>query len=192
MLLSLSSIFEDFFDTPEDDPLLQEDASPASSRDSSSEQATSEHESTTSHTSHDSKRDADGGWPSSDRLLEDASPFEQKPVDASSTAPNEGGGHAPRSVTQPPTHSHEQPKSQSHAADRSRGDGSSDAMKRTQKFVVPYRAGRDDLAEVNDALESGWSFQHIAVSEAQPSAKPVSKKLIITLEMNEPRSLFDF
>lgn len=189
MLLSLSSIFEDFFDTPEDDPLLQEGSSPEPSKDPSSEQTTSKRKSATSH---ESRHNPDGGWPSSDRLLGNTSPFEKKPVDAGSAAPNEDGSRAPHSVTQPPRHSRDQPKPQSHASDRSGGDGSGDAMKRTQKFVVPYRAGREDLMEVNDALGSGWSFQHIAVSEARPSAKPGSKKLIITLEMDKPRSLFDF
>ena len=66
------------------------------------------------------------------------------------------------------------------------------APKRTRKFVVPYNAHGEDLKEVNDAVADGWSFRRIAVAESRNSVKPEGKKVIITLEINEPRTLFDF
>jgi hypothetical protein len=57
---------------------------------------------------------------------------------------------------------------------------------------VPYNANPQDLEEVNEAISAGWSFRRIAVTKTRASVKPEGKKVIITLELDEPRSLFDF
>lgn len=202
-LLSLSSIFQDFFDTPEDDPLLQDndDVEPESS------DVKADEEETSPHGSHTEKEVASS-------LDQDDSPPEGSDTEDAPDTNGDGMSSVPPEITHAPTDS-------SDALSANVPDGLSDnlmrhgsdsdyfgeptqppsnqnkeqanqAPKRTRKFVVPYNARGEDLEEVNDAVADGWSFRRIAVAESRNSVKPEGKKVIITLELNKPRTLFDF
>lgn len=184
MVLSLSSIFQDFFESPEDDPLLQdgtvsnEDA-PEDASGHASDSARNRREDRTS------TRTATGGdgvpsdaAESARDATEDADMDVALPEGLSSNLLRHGtSGEAPAPDDAPA---------------ESAIDDQDEEAERTKKFVVPYNASADDLRDVNEAIESGWSFRRISVTKARTSVKPEGRKVIITLELNEPRSLFDF
>lgn len=198
-LLSLSSIFQDFFDAPEDDPLLQDETAPSHEGPSPEEDAA------------DPNDDASGQLPASSQKGDSPTPEDAPDQrDTSSTTHGDGASSSPprmadtsidrsgdtpvglssnllRELNKSPL-----PDDETHEAPENDPDDAR-APKRTRKFVVPYNAGTEDLEEVNDAIANGWSFQGIAVTKSRAtSVKPQGKKVIITLELDKPRSLFDF
>ena len=194
MLLSLSSIFEDFFDSPEDDPLLQEneEGAPENAENAESSQG-----------SKDPSRDAE---PASDDASESAISGDGHTSDTHEPVTSDSTGPAPHANPAIPEglssnllrhgQTGQTPPPEGDAQSSPHDDESTDAQdapKRTRKFVVPYNASSKDLEEVNEAVSTGWSFRRIAVTRSRTaSVKPEGKKVIITLELDEPRSLFDF
>jgi hypothetical protein len=188
MLLSLSSIFQDFFDSPEDDPLLQDD----STSDDSSGRASSG--STDDRSSATSDRDAPSGASAGDKpaVGGDGVSSDTTPPPASADTSDLEVSLSEELLSNVLRHgiANDRTEASADASEESRSDDS--APQRTKKFVVPYDATAEDLEEVNEAISSGWSFRRIAVTKARASVKPEGKKVIITLEQTKPRSLFDF
>ena len=195
MLLSLSSIFEDFFDSPEDDPLLQENEEGAPENAESAESSRSSEDDPSKDTGPASD-DASESAVSRDGHASDT----HKPVTSDSTDPapraNPAIPEGPSSNLLRHGQTGQTPPPEGDARPSPHDDESTDAQdapKRTRKFVVPYNASSKDLEEVNEAVSTGWSFRRIAVTRSRTaSVKPEGKKVIITLELDKPRSLFDF
>jgi len=179
-LLSLSSIFQDFFDAPEDDPLLQDDA--ASSPKPSGEDASSQ-EDRSHNTPADSRGDGVSSAPPSMAQTSDAdadSGTDPAFANVFEALPDNLKDHEGDALdTGTPS-------------ETSLARSGDESPRRTRKFVVPYNASAEELKDVNDAIANGWSFRRISISKTRSSVKPEGKKIIITLELNEPRSLFDF
>ncbi len=178
MLLSLSSIFQDFFDSPEDDPLLQDDST---SDDDPSSDSTDGHDAPNGASAGD--KPAVGG----DGVSSDTTP---PPASADTSDLEVSLSKELLSNVLRHGIANDCTEASADASEESRSDDS--APQRTKKFVVPYDASAEDLEEVNEAVSSGWSFRRIAVTKARASVKPEGKKVIITLEQTKPRSLFDF
>lgn len=183
MVLSLSSIFQDFFESPEDDPLLQD----GTVSDEDAPEDASGHASDSTRGRRDertSTRTTTGG--------------DGVPSDAAESA-RDTADNADMDVALPEglssnllRHGTSGEASDTDAPAESATDDQKEEAERTKKFVVPYNASAEDLHDVNEAIESGWSFRRISVTKARTSVKPEGRKVIITLELNEPRSLFDF
>jgi hypothetical protein len=195
MLLSLSSVFRDFFDSPEDDPLLQDESDATSGAEntagspgpadeqSGSERASYDAEAPVGGDGRSSKQERpDSGTPDEASVADPIAPEDRGgPPVPEGLASNLLGGDGTGSVnTSGSSSQYHEPSDDQHSP------------KRTKKFVVPYNANPQDLEEVNEAISAGWSFRRIAVTKTRASVKPEGKKVIITLELDEPRSLFDF
>lgn len=183
MLLSLSSIFQDFFDSPEDDPLLQDESASSDASDCADDRSST----TSDHDARDDPSAHDDPIVGGDGVSSDPTP-PPTPADTSDlevALPEELSANLLRHGI---TDDHMDAPADS--SEESRSDD--DAPQRTRKFVVPYDASAGDLEEVNGAISSGWSFRRISVTKARTSVKPEGKKVIITLERTKPRSLFDF
>lgn len=187
MLLSLSSIFQDFFDSPEDDPLLQDDSTSDDSSDRASSGSTSDRSSATSD------RDAPNGASAGDKPAVGGDGVSSDTTPPPASADTSGLEVALPEELSADVLRHSIANDHTDASTASTdSSGADEAPRRTKKFVVPYNASTDDLEEVNEAISSGWSFRRISVTKARASVKPEGKKVIITLELNKPRSLFDF
>lgn len=192
MLLSLSSIFQDFFDTPEDDPLLQGDSASDGSPDSADNRS--------STPSEDDARDntsVDDPMVGGDGASSDADA--DVPSKKADTGTSESGTSGPEVALPEGLSSDvlrhgisEEQQTETPAASSAESHRDDSAPQRTKKFVVPYNASTEELEEINEAISSGWSFRRIAVTKTRASVKPEGKKVIITLEQTKPRSLFDF
>lgn len=211
-LLSLSSIFQDFFDAPEDDPLLQDDAasSPKPSGEDAEDSSTNHgprppknhahEEPSSTHNSGSSSRsssqeDRSHNAPADSRGdgVSSAPPSMAQTSDAD-TDPDTGSAFANVFEALPDNlKDHIGDASDTGTpSETSLARSGDESPRRTRKFVVPYNASAEELKDVNDAISNGWSFRRISISKTRSSVKPGGKKIIITLELDKPRSLFDF
>ena len=194
-MLTVSSIFKDFFDRPEDDPLLNENTEedPAASDATDAQDGEPE-----GHPSDNAPSDANPpvSGDGARRPSRIQSSDDRSPPDRDSPLPPDTGGiltGLDSSIRAAGVDENDEAaKANAPTPDPPKGDKSEEGPVRTKKFVVPYHATEKDLYAVNDALANGWSFRRIAVSGVRSSMKPQGKKIIITLELDEPRSLFDF
>lgn len=195
-LLSLSSVFHDFFETPEDDPLLQDDDDMGS--DSSDMETEEETPNRGPRPSSEISSPLNQDDPLAEESTDDAEEMNgdgisSEPPHMIHTSADAASANVPANLSEDfMQHLNNADSPGTHSPPPSNQEDTDSPPRRTRKFVVPYNASVEDLKEVNDAIASGWSFQCIAVAKARASVKPEGKKVIITLKLDEPRTLFDF